>query len=132
MTSDKKSRIVEDVSSVSNEPKEIRLLSYKILVEKFNEKYGSLSSEQKNLLREYIGNVSNTNNFKEMIKEDATRIQKVLSSKIKSIHDKSLKINLTEVVELLEQYKTLKNVEENHISALLRYYSLINDLDGVK
>ena len=132
MTSDKKSRIVEDVSSVSNEPKEIRLLSYKILVEKFNEKYGSLSSEQKNLLREYIGNVSNTNNFKEMIKEDATRIQKVLSSKIKSIHDKSLKIKLTEVVELLEQYKTLKNVEENHISALLRYYSLINDLDGVK
>ena len=67
-----------------------------------------------------------------MIKEDATRIQKVLSSKIKSIHDKSLKIKLTEVVELLEQYKTLKNVEENHISALLRYYSLINDLDGVK
>ena len=132
MTSDKKSRIVEDVSSVSNEPKEIRLLSYKILVEKFNEKYGSLSSEQKNLLREYIGNVSNTNNFKEMIKEDATRIQIVLSSKIKSIHDKSLKIKLTEVVELLEQYKTLKNVEENHISALLRYYSLINDLDGVK
>ena len=132
MTSDKKSRIVEDVSSVSNEPKEIRLLSYKILVEKFNEKYGSLSSEQKNLLREYIGNVSNTNNFKEMIKEDATRIQKVLSSKIKSIHDKSLKIKLTEVVELLEQYKTLKNVEENHISDILRYYSLINDLDGVK
>lgn len=132
MTSDKKSRIVEDVSSVTNEPKEIRLLSYKILVEKFNEKYGSLSSEQKNLLREYIGNVSNTNNFKEMIKEDATRIQKVLSSKMKSISDKSLKIKLTEVVELLEQYKTLKNVEENHISALLRYYSLINDLDGVK
>ena len=132
MTSDKKSRIVDDVSSISNEPKEIRLLSYKILVEKFNEKYGNLSSEQKNLLREYIGNVSNTNNFKEMIKEDAIKIKKVLSFKMKSISDKSLKIKLKEVVELLEQYKTLKNVEENHISALLRYYSLINDLDGVK
>jgi len=132
MASDKKSRIVDDVSSISNEPKEIRLLSYKILVEKFNEKYGNLSSEQKNLLREYIGNVSNTNNFKEMIKEDAIKIKKVLSFKMKSISDKSLKIKLTEVIELLEQYKTLKNVEESHISALLRYYSLINDLDGVK
>lgn len=128
MTSDKKSRIVEDVSSVTNEPKEIRLLSYKILVEKFNEKYGDLSSEQKSLLREYIGNVSNTNNFKEMIKEEATKIQKILSNKVKTVKDKSLKIKLAEVVDLLEQYKTLKNVDENHISALLRYYSLINDL----
>lgn len=132
MTSDKKSRIVEDISSVVREPKEIRLLSYKILVEKFNEKYGDLSSGQKNLLREYIGNVSNTNNFKEFITSEANKIQESLTSKIKKVKDKSLKIKLTEVVDLLEQYKTVKNVEENHISALLRYYSLINDLDGVK
>lgn len=132
MTSDKKSRIVEDISSVVREPKEIRLLSYKILVEKFNEKYGDLSSGQKNLLREYIGNVSNTNNFKEFITSEANKIQESLTSKIKKVKDKSLKIKLTEVIDLLEQYKTVKNVEENHISALLRYYSLINDLDGVK
>lgn len=128
MTSDKKSRIVEDVSSVVNEPKEIRLLSYKILVEKFNDKYGDLSSEQKNLLREYIGNVSNTNNFKGFIVEEANRIQKVLTEKTKRVKDKSLKIKLSEVVDLLEQYKSIKNIDENHISALLRYYSLINDL----
>lgn len=132
MTSDKKSRIVEDISSVVREPKEIRLLSYKILVEKFNEKYGDLSSGQKNLLREYIGNVSNTNNFKEFITSEANKIQESLTGKIKKVKDKSLKIKLTEVIDLLEQYKTVKNVEENHISALLRYYSLINDLDGVK
>jgi hypothetical protein len=131
ITSDKKSRIVEDISSVVNEPKEIRLLSYKILVEKFNEKYGSLSAGQKNLLREYIGNVSNTNNFKEFVKDEATKIQEILNNKTKKIKDKSLKIKLTEVVDLLEQYKNAKNIDENHISALLRYYSLINDLDGV-
>lgn len=132
MTSDKKSRIVEDISSVVSEPKEIRLLSYKILVEKFNEKYGDLSSGQKTLLREYIGNVSNTNNFKEFIKLEAIKIQEVLANKVKTVKEKSLKIKLAEVIDLLEQYKTVKNVEENHISALLRYYSLINDLDGVK
>ena len=46
--------------------------------------------------------------------------------------DKAVKIKLNEVVGLLDQYKNMKNVEENHVSALLRYYDLINDLDGVK
>ena len=128
-----KQKVKEDIFvEFQSYDKDLRILTYKVLLEKFNEKYGNLSSEQKNLLREYIGNVSNTNNFKEMIKEDAIKIKKVMSFKMKSISDKSLKIKLTEVIELLEQYKTLKNVEESHISALLRYYSLINDLDGVK
>jgi hypothetical protein len=126
--SDKKSRLTENFQSVENEPKEIRLLSYKILVEKFNEKYGDLSSEQKNVLREYIGNVSNTNNFKEFMKNEAIRVQDVISKKSKTVKDPSLKIKLNEVIGLLNQYKTVKNVEEHHVSALLRYYNLINDL----
>jgi hypothetical protein len=36
------------------------------------------------------------------------------------------------VVNLLDEYKTIKKVEENHISALLRYYSLIDDLSWSK
>jgi hypothetical protein len=128
ITSDKKSRLTEDFQSVENEPKEIRLLSYKILVEKFNAKYGDLSSEQKNVLREYIGNVSNTNNFKEFMKNEAVRVQDVISKKSKKVNDPALKIKLSEVIDLLNQYKTIKNVDENHVSALLRYYNLINDL----
>ena len=49
------SKVVEEFMK---EDKEIRILAYKILVEKFNEKYASLSSEQKDLLKEYINNVS--------------------------------------------------------------------------
>lgn len=128
LMSDKKSRIVESQDSISEEPKEIRLLSYKILVEKFNTKYEELSPEQKVILREYIGNVSNTNNLKDFMKNEAIRIQEVLTKKIKGVKDKSLKIKLNEVVELLNQYKTLKTIDENHVSSLLRYYSLINDL----
>lgn len=128
ITSDKKSRIVESESVISNEPKEIRLLSYKILVEKFNTKYEELTREQKIVLREYMSNVSNTNNLKDFIKKEANRIQEVLINKTKSVKDKSLKIKLKEVIDLLNQYKTIKTIDENHVSALLRYYNLINDL----
>ena len=55
-----------------------------------------------------------------------------MEKKTKQITDKVLIIKLREVINLLDQYNTLKNVDENHVTALLRYYNLINDLDGVK
>lgn len=128
MTGESKPQLVEEMSSISKEPKEIRVLSYKIMVEKFNEKYGNLSSEQKSVLREYIGNVSNTNNLKSFIQNEARKIKSTLTEKVGGIKDKTLKIKLTEVINLLEQYETIKNVEENHISALMRYYEIVKDL----
>ena len=132
MTSENRSRLNEGSIDLSEEPKEIRLMSYKILVEKFNTKYENLSSNQKNLLREYIQNVSTTNNLKTFIQKESQDIKKLLESRIKNVKDKTLRIKLNEVVGLLEQYKSMKNVEESHVTALLRYYDLINDLDGVK
>lgn len=132
MTLDNRSKLNEDVINLNEEPKEIRLMSYKILVEKFNKKYEDLSNEQKNLIREYIENVSTTNSLKNYIQSEANIIKQKLQSKTKKVTDKALVIKLNEVVNLLDQYKTLKNVDENHVTALLRYYNLINDLDGVK
>jgi len=128
MISDKKTTLVEDQRTISSESKEIRLMTYKIMVEKFNNKYGELSSEQKSILREYINNVSNANNLKVFVQNEASRLKEVLTSKTKKMSDKATRIKLTEVIELLEQYKSIKNIEENHISALMRYYDLANDL----
>lgn len=132
MTSDNRSKLNETTINLYEEPKEIRLMSYKILVEKFNKKYEDLSNEQKNLIREYIENVSTTNSLKNYIQSEATIIREKLEKKTKQITDKALVIKLSEVINLLDQYKTLNNVDENHVTALLRYYNLINDLDGVK
>ena len=128
MVGEQKRQVIEESSTISSEPKEIRLLSYKILVEKFNQKYGNLSAEQKAVLREYISNVSNTNNLKSFIQTEAKKIKTVLTEKTKRVKDKTTKIKLTEVIGLLDQYESIKNVDENHISALMRYYDLINDL----
>lgn len=123
---------LNETTTLSNESKEIRLLSQKLLVEKFNKKYNDFSESQKVLLREYIGNVSNTNNLKSLVQTEAVNIKNIFTNNIYKVKDKSLKIKLTEIVSLLDSYEQIKNVEENHISALLRYYSLIDDLSWSK
>lgn len=128
ITTKTSNRTLNETVVISNESKEIRLLSQKLLVEKFNKKYADLNESQKTLLREYIGNVSNTNNLKSLIQSEAVDIKNIFKKNIYKIKDKSLKIKINEVINLLEQYETIKNVEENHISGLLRYYSLIDDL----
>lgn len=128
MIGDSKKQMIEEMNSIYKEPKEIRLMSYRILVEKFNQKYEELSAEQKAVLREYIGNVSNTNNLKKFIQTEAKKVKTVLESKVNKVKDKTLKIKLSEVISLLDTYDTIKHVEENHISSLMRYYDLINDL----
>jgi len=126
-----KMQITED-AAIANEPKEVRLMAYKYLVEKFNTKYSNLSESQKVLLREYIENVSNTNNLKSLIQTEAVTLKRLFTKNMHRIKDKSLKIKLQEIAGLLDEYKTIKKVEENHISALLRYYSLIDDLSWSK
>jgi hypothetical protein len=128
MTGDSVKQNLDEKTSIANEPKEIRLLSYKILIEKFNTKYSNLSGEQKALLREYIENVSNTNNLKSFIQKEAKRIKGVLVEKSNKISDKAIKIKLSEVISLLDDYESLKHVDENYVSALMRYYDLIKDL----
>lgn len=123
--------ITEDVA-IAQEPKEIRLMAYKYLVEKFNAKYNNLTESQKVLLREYIENVSNTNNLKSLLQTEAVTIKRLFTKNMYRVKDKSLKIKLQEVAGLLGEYENIKKVEENHISALLRYYSLIDDLSWSK
>ena len=132
ITSNNKNKVVSESVTIANEPKEVRLLAYKYMVERFNEKYGGLNDSQKTLLREYIGNVSNTNNLKSLVQTEAVSIKNIFTKNIHRVKDKSTKIKLIEVVNLLDEYKTIKKVEENHISALLRYYSLIEDLSWSK
>jgi hypothetical protein len=132
ITSKSNNFVMTENVAIANEPKEVRLMAYKYLVEKFNAKYSNLSESQKVLLREYIENVSNTNNLKSLVQTEAVTIKRLFTKNIHRVKDKSLTIKLQEVVGLLDEYESIKKVEENHISALLRYYSLIDDLSWSK
>jgi hypothetical protein len=132
ITTKSRKELVNEFNLMAKQPKDVRVLSQKLLVEKFNKKYSDLSDNQKNLLREYIENVSNTNNLKLFVQSESSNIHKIFKNNIHKVTNKTLKIKLNEIVNLLEEYKNVKNVEENHISALLRYYSIIQDLSWSK
>ena len=121
----KKDKLVE---SYKKQEKDLRLLTYKILVETFNKKYSNLNESQKSLLKEYINNLTNTTGFKSYVKKEIPNIIKELKSIQSKIKDKVTKIKLAETVSVLSNVKIGKNVSDNHVSSIMMSYELIKEL----
>ena len=112
---------------------DLRLLSYQILVDKFNQKYSSLNSAQRKLLKEYINNISNTNSLREYVDSEVSKVTKVLKTYLPKIEDKVTKIKLTEAINQIKKLKVGKIVKDKQIVGLMRYYELVKELkNGVK
>ena len=112
--------------------KDLRLLAYSILVEKFNKKYSSLSKSQKTLLREYINNISNTNSLKELVETETLRVKSKLQSFLPKVDDKVTKIKLKEAINQAEALMKGRIVEDKQVVTLMRYYQLVKELENVK
>ena len=126
----KKSYIM--VEGYRKQEKDLRLLAYTILIEKFNKKYSSLSSDQRNLLREYINNISNTNSLKEFIEAETIKVKKELQSYLPEVSDKVTKIKLNEAVNQADTLMKGRIVEDKQVVTLMRYYQLVKELKNVK
>ena len=120
------------VEGYKKQEKDLRLLAYTILVEKFNKKYSSLSKEQRNLLREYINNISNTNSLKEFIESETVKVKKKLKSLFPAIDDKVTKIKLKEAINQANTLMKGRIVEDRQVVTLMRYYQLVRELKNVK
>lgn len=125
---DKPKKEEVQLNEFAAQEKDIRLLSYKILVDKFNDKYSSLNTSQKNVLREYINNVNDTVALSTFVQTEVPKIQTAIKKQLTKIDDKVTKIKLNETVSLLNKMKTVKTVKDNHILSMLRYYELIKEL----
>lgn len=119
------------IQEYSKQDKDLRLLSYKILLEKFNDKYGKLSIKQKSLLREYINNISNSSTLKKYIVSEIVTINKALTLLTNKVSDSVVKIKLQEIKQQLNIIKTERKVRDNHLVSLLRSYTLITELKNV-
>jgi len=102
--------------------KDLRILSYKTLLEKFNKKYTNLSDEQKHVLKEYISNISNTNNFSVFVETQIPKLKKKLDSKVKKVKNKVLKIKLQEAINCVDKFclNESKQTNDNSVVQLLR------------
>jgi hypothetical protein len=126
-----KTNKIEDtklIESYKQQDKDLRLLTYKILVETFNKKYTNLDSNQKNLLKEYINNISNTSKFKDYLSVELPKIVSELKSIKAKIQDKVTTIKLSETISVLEKMKIGKSITDGQVSSIMLSYELIKEL----
>ena len=120
------------IEKFESQPKEIRLLTYKLLVDKFNEKYSGLDESQKRLLNKYVTYVNDTTTLKEYVKTIIPSIKKQLAESAKTVDDKVVKIKVQKLSEMLCNVENLKTIKESHILSLLRYFDLIKELKEIR
>jgi len=111
---------------------DLRLLTYKLLIENFNNKYSNLDDSQKGLLREFINNVSNTSTFSKFIGEETKKVLSHLISESKDITDKVTKIKISEMIKLFKSDKFMKENNEKQVSVLMLTYELLKEIRNVK
>ena len=124
----KEEKLVEDYKK---QEKDLRLLTYKILLETFNNKYTNLNSSQKGLLREYINNITNTSKFGDYFSKELVSTITELHGLHKSMKDKITKIKLKETINVLKKQKIGKKINDSQVSALMMSYELIKEIKNV-
>ena len=122
---DKKQSVLKEFSTYD---KDVRSLTYKILLEKFNNKYDALSSGQKQILKEYINAVDSTPDLRNFYNVKITELKSTLSKIVKNIKDKTTQIKITEVSKFLTELKKTDKVGDDNLVDLLRYYQLVNEI----
>ena len=130
-TEEKNIKLSETVKTLPDD-EDLRILTYKTLLEKFNQKYTKLSAAQKNLLREYINNVSNTNSLKDTLKQIVKELKQDLKQHSKNLKDKVVKIKMTEAIKSINEFCGLDDksnvVKDEYVVQTMRYLELLKEL----
>ena len=126
-------KVVDKINeALKKEDKEIRLLTYKMLVENFNKKYKSLNERQKGILKEYINSFTNSENLKLFIANEVVVLNKALTTIGKQIKDKVTKIKLAETINQLNKIKTANKITDTHITSVIMGFELEKELRGTQ
>lgn len=123
-----KDTLVEEYSKYD---KDLRLLTYKILLEKFNGEYENFLPEQKAILREFITASESQVKLRNMINEELEKIANEVESFKNKVQDGVAKIKLDEVHKLIKPLDKKTRIDDNHIVNLLQYYELVNELKSL-
>jgi hypothetical protein len=116
------------IEEYSKYDKDLRLLTYKILLEKFNDQYKDLLPEQKNILKEFIVSVNSSARLRNVVNQEMVKLQEEISTLKENVADKVVKIKLEEIQKAITPIKNTQKVEDNHLVSLMQYYELVNEL----
>ena len=120
-----KDTLIEEYSKYD---KDLKLLTFKILLEKFNNKYKDLLPQQKNILKEFITAVNSQTRLRTIINEELTKISKLVSEHKDRVKDEVVKIKLDEVCKAIKPLSNKDKITDNHLINLMQYYDLVNEL----
>ena len=119
------------LENFSKQDKNTRLLTYKVLLEKFNDKYSDLQDNQKTLLKEYVNSVTNSPALKSYINQEIKEVKKDLTKYSKKVEDKVVAIKLNETKGMINPLNKNTSVNDDNVINLLNYYELVNELKTI-
>ena len=108
--------------------KDTRMLTYRILMEKFNGKYDGLHTSQKEVLRQYVNSVDSTPVLREFYNTEVDKIHIQLNELNSKVTDKAIQIKINEVSTLIEKLDKTSNVTSDNIVNILQYLELVEEL----
>jgi hypothetical protein len=112
-----------------HQDKDIQVLAYKVLLEKFNDKYAGLNHNQKLVLKEFINSVDSTPKLKEFYNTKVNEIKTHLAKLNKSVTDKAIQIKINEVINILPSLTKMDKASDDNLVNLLQYYQLVEELE---
>jgi|TARA_R110000744_G_scaffold9323_2_gene29977 hypothetical protein len=119
------------LENFSAQDKNGRLLTYKILLEKFNDKYSDLQDNQKTLLKEYVNSVTNSPSLKSYINQEINEVKKSIIKLAQKVEDKAVAVKLVETQDMLKPLCKTVPVSDDSVINLLNYYELVNELNTI-
>ena len=122
---DSRENVIEEFQAYD---KDLRILTYKILLEKFNEKYDSISIEQKQILKEFINSVDSAPHLREFYNTKIAELKEHLSKSIKTIQDPATKVKVEEIAKHLVELDKTAKVNDDHLVDLMQYYELVQEI----
>jgi len=119
------------LENYSKQDTDTRLLTYKVLLEKFNNKYSGLQDNQKTLLKEYVNSVTNSPSLKSYINQEIKTVKKTIDGYSKKVEDKAVAVKLTETKNMIKTLCKKTSVNDDNVINLLNYYELVNELKTI-
>jgi len=121
----------ENIKLFLQESKDIRILTYRMLIEKFNDKYSTFSPQQKLILKEYINNINDSVKLKKVVNDHFNYLKLTLNSFADKIQEPVTKIKINESIKLIKPIQKNESPKEEHLINLLQYYELLSEIKKV-
>ena len=120
-----KDALVEEYSKYD---KDLKLLTFKILLEKFNDKYKDLLPEQKRILKEFITSVNSGTRLRNIVNKELDTLSSIVSELAANVDNQVVKSKLDEVSKAIKPVSNKERIDDNHLVKLMQYYELVNEL----